>query len=110
MSKSKTARVGDTPGLIWMSRSNAAAPSSSADFDCRYVSPKEAARYLGLSVFSIYRLVQRRAIPFIPLHPSGISPTSRPSVRFDLQALDAWMKKHTVKPLAEYVDERATNE
>jgi predicted DNA-binding transcriptional regulator AlpA len=78
----------------------------------RYVSPKQAAQYRGLSVFSIYRLVERRAIPFIPLCPSGTKaqPMSRPSVRFDVQALDAWMKKQTTKPVSEYVDERTTNE
>jgi len=104
MSKSKNGSV--ILRFIGMSR------TSPADFDCRYVSPKEAARYLGLSVFSIYRLVQRRAIPFIPLHPSGsrTNPVSRASVRFDLQALDTWMKKCTVRPSAEYVDERTTNE
>ena len=78
----------------------------------RYLSPKQAAMYLGLSVFSIYRLVERRAIPFVPLYPSGSArkPTKRPSVRFDIEALDSWMKKQTVKPAAEYVDERTTNE
>ncbi len=76
----------------------------------RYLTPKQAASYLGLSVFSIYRLVERRAVPFIPLHPSerrGKSP-GRASVRFDIEALDAWMKKQTVKPSAEHVDERIT--
>jgi predicted DNA-binding transcriptional regulator AlpA len=74
----------------------------------RYVNPKEAAAYLGLSVFSIYRLVERRAIPFVPLYPSSTSAQAkrRASVRFDIEALDAWMRKQTVKPLAEYIDER----
>jgi excisionase family DNA binding protein len=74
----------------------------------RYLSPKQAAAYLGLSVFSVYRLVKRRAIPFIPLYPSGRSglPTRRPSVRFDIQALDTWMRKQTVRSATDYVDER----
>ena len=74
----------------------------------RYVSPRQAASYLGLSVFSIYRLVERRAIPFIPLYPSGKTATGlrRASVRFDLQALDGWMRKQTIKPATDYVDER----
>jgi len=71
----------------------------------RYVSARQAAAYLGISVFSVYRLVERRAIPFIPLHPSGEIHTGRPSVRFDLQALDSWMQKQTVKPLANFIDE-----
>jgi len=78
----------------------------------RYLSAKQAAMYLGISVFSVYRLVERRAIPFVPLYPSGNTrkPTKRPSVRFDIEALDRWMKKQTIKPAAEYIDERATNE
>lgn len=76
----------------------------------RYLSPRDAARYLGLSVFSVYRLVERRAIPFIPLHPSGPRAPGRASVRFDVQALDAWMRKQTVKPHTEQVDERTGNE
>src|SRR5262249_22646828 len=74
----------------------------------RYVTAKQAAQYLGLSIFSIYRLVERRAIPFIPLHPSGNMPTqpTRPAIRFDIEALDSWMRKQTVKATAEYIDER----
>lgn len=74
----------------------------------RYLSPKQAAVYLGLSVFSIYRMIERRAIPFVPLRPSGPvdDAPSRPSVRFDIEALDAWMRKQTVKPATEHVDER----
>jgi excisionase family DNA binding protein len=71
----------------------------------RYLSPKQAAVYLGLSVFSVYRLVERRALPFIPLHPSGTG-TKRASVRFDVEVLDNWMRKQTIKPCREYVDER----
>ena len=71
----------------------------------RYVNAKQAAAYLGVSVFSVYRLVERRAIPFIPLHPSGPAETGRASVRFDLHALDGWMQKQTVKPLANFIDE-----
>jgi predicted DNA-binding transcriptional regulator AlpA len=76
------------------------------DASIRYVSAKQAAVYLGLSVFSIYRLVERRAIPFIPVYPSGArgKPASRASVRFDMQALDAWMQKQVVKPVATFVD------
>ena len=78
----------------------------------RYLTPKQAAIYLGLSVFSIYRFIERRAIPFIPLFPSGAAAerAHRPSVRFDIEALDVWMKKQVVKSMAEYVDERQSNE
>jgi hypothetical protein len=74
----------------------------------RYLSPKQAADYLSLSVFSVYRLVERRAIPFVPLYPSRSTGklSSRPLVRFDREALDVWMRRQTVKPSAEHVDER----
>ena len=70
----------------------------------RYISAKQAAVYLGISVYSVYRLVERRAIPFVPLHPSGIGAGGRPSVRLDVHELDAWMQRQTVKPLAEFID------
>ena len=74
----------------------------------RYLSPRQAAAYLGVSVFSVYRLVERRAIAFIPLRPSHVTrkASNRPSIRFDIEALDAWMRKQTVKPAADYIDER----
>ena len=72
----------------------------------RYLSAKQAATYLGVSVFSVYRLVERRAIPFIPVYPSGTGGRSlkRPSIRFDVHALDAWMQKQAIKPAAEFID------
>jgi predicted DNA-binding transcriptional regulator AlpA len=84
-------------------------PQNSVDAP-RYLTPKQAAHYLGLSVFSIYRLIERRAVPFVPLFPSGAAKQSsrRASVRIDIQMLDAWMKKQTVKPLTQYVDERTS--
>jgi hypothetical protein len=80
--------------------------------ETRYFSAKQAAKYLGVSVFSIYRLIERRSIPFIPLHPSRSNgrATVRASVRLDRVALDAWMRKQTVKPSPEHVDERTGNE
>jgi excisionase family DNA binding protein len=115
MTNSETPPRGDGSDCMISIRSvsgGAGHPLSEDRIEVRYLSPKQAARYLGLSVFSIYRLVERRAIPFIPLYPSGTKTTSssRASVRFDSQALDAWMRKQTVKPSPEYVDERTTNE
>lgn len=64
----------------------------------RYVDTQEAADYLGISRWTLYRLVQRREIPFIPI--SGDSATSiRCLVRFDTIALDLWMKKRAVTPV-----------
>ena len=64
----------------------------------RYFTPKEAAAYLGLSVWSLYRLVGRRKIPFIPLRPSRTgSNAGRISIRFDVVELDRWMHKQAVR-------------
>jgi predicted DNA-binding transcriptional regulator AlpA len=75
----------------------------------RYLAPKDAAAYLSLSVWSLYRLVERRAIPFIPLRPSadGSHAQGRASLRFDVAALDAWMRKQTVRPVSEAIDPRS---
>lgn len=56
----------------------------------RYMDPKQAGDYLGVSKWTIYRLVDDRAsgIPFIKI---------RSILRFDPLALDEWMKKSTVK-------------
>jgi excisionase family DNA binding protein len=74
----------------------------------RYLTPKQAAQYLGLSVFSVYRLVNRRVLPFIPVRPTaeGTSSKRRALLRFDIQALDAWMKKQAVRPIVEAIDDR----
>ncbi len=73
--------------------------------DARYLTAKQTAAYLGISVFSIYRLVERRAVPFIPLHPSKAGFKQRPAIRFDVQALDIWMRAQTVKPMTAFIDE-----
>lgn len=67
----------------------------------RYLTCEQAATYLALSKWSLYRLVNQRQIPFIPLKPS-ITPSQgakRPTLRFDIRALDAWMENQTVKSL-----------
>ena len=76
----------------------------------RYLNARQAARYLSLSIFSIYRLVERRAIPFVPLYPSGKARETSPrsSIRFDIEALDFWMKSQTIKSLGEHIDERTS--
>ena len=64
----------------------------------RYFKPQEAANYLGISVWSLYRLVNRRSIPFIALHPSNSNSShGRASLRFDAVALDRWMQKQVVR-------------
>lgn len=72
----------------------------------RYLSPRQAATYLGMSVWSLYRLVSRRAVPFIPLRPGrrGVSSSGRASLRFDSVALDSWMRRQTIKVVDDSVD------
>lgn len=76
----------------------------------RYLTPQQAAKYLGLSVWSVYRLVGRRAIPFIALKPSGPgNGDGRASMRFDSIALDRWMQKHVVPAVPEQIDLQTRN-
>ena len=70
----------------------------------RYMTPRQTANYLGLSVWSLYRLVGRRAIPFIALRPSHSGAgAGRASLRFDATTLDRWMQKQTVRAVGEEV-------
>jgi excisionase family DNA binding protein len=54
----------------------------------RYLNIQEAAQYLRISKWAIYKMVDRRQIPFIPI--------GRP-LRFDMKTLDEWMSKRTIK-------------
>lgn len=67
----------------------------------RFLDINEAAHYLSLSKWSLYRLVELRQVPFIPLSPSERpgKAARRPSLRFDIKALDRWMEKKTINPL-----------
>lgn len=65
----------------------------------RFLTCVQAARYLSLSKWSLYRLVAQRKVPFIPLSPSHPErgDINRPTIRFDVKALDRWMESKTVK-------------
>lgn len=68
----------------------------------RYMTVIEAADYLGMSKSSLYRMVENRMVPFIPLSPTKVGAAiRRPSLRFDVQALDKWMERKVIKPLPE---------
>jgi excisionase family DNA binding protein len=56
--------------------------------DKRYLDVLELASYVGLSRWFIYKMVQRRQIPFIPFGRV---------VRFDRQQVDLWMNQRMVK-------------
>jgi len=51
------------------------------------LNPRGVARVLGLSVGHIYRLVQRREIPFVRVGGS---------IRFRVESLDGWIARNEV--------------
>jgi excisionase family DNA binding protein len=55
----------------------------------RYLSPKELSEYLGISIQTIYEWTSQRRIPFVKL--------SR-LVKFDITAIDDWMKSQREEP------------
>lgn len=55
----------------------------------RLIDAKAAAVYTGLSHHTVYTMVSQRRIPYIKVGRL---------VRFDLDALDAWLAQHTVLP------------
>lgn len=68
--------------------------------DKRYLSTNELSDYLGISKWSLYKLVQRRSIPFIPIVIEGSGKgAGKNLVRFDILEIDKWMKKRAVTPL-----------
>ena len=64
----------------------------------RYLDVQGAAAYLHISRWTLYKLVERRRIPFIPIHPAAEGQTKRAIVRFDALALDRWMAAQSVNP------------
>ena len=61
----------------------------------RLLSIDEAAIYTGVSVYTLYKMVSQRRIPYIKVG-------SR--LKFDLALLDGWLKQHTVLPIISKVD------
>lgn len=64
----------------------------------RYLTVAEAASYLCVSRWTLYKLVDRRLIPFISIGTNGQA-SARNLVRFDVKALDQWMEKKAITPL-----------
>jgi len=56
----------------------------------RFLTIKEAAAYTGLAVSTLYKMVGRRQIPYIKMGSL---------VKFDLAALEKWIKSQTVMPM-----------
>lgn len=61
----------------------------------RFLNVQELANYLGLSRWTIYSLVNKREIPFIPL--------SRKALRFDRGHIDKWMERKEIRTSADFV-------
>lgn len=57
----------------------------------RYIGVKDVARFLGVSRWSIWRLVKEQEIPFSPV---------RKAIRFDKEEIVSWMKRRRVAPRA----------
>jgi excisionase family DNA binding protein len=56
----------------------------------RLLDVEQAARYIGLSPHTIYTMVSQRRIPYVKVGRL---------TKFDLKALDAWIRKHSVMPV-----------
>jgi excisionase family DNA binding protein len=55
----------------------------------RLIDVESLAEYVGLSPHTIYTMVSQRRIPFVKVGRL---------TKFDLQAIDAWILQHSVKP------------
>ncbi len=70
----------------------------------RYLNIVEAAAYLRMSRWYLYKMVERRRVPYIPMPFCGDEPLismkrSKKAVRFDALALDKWMMEKVITPL-----------
>jgi excisionase family DNA binding protein len=56
----------------------------------RLLDVEQAAKYIGLSRHTIYTMVSQRRIPYVKVGRL---------TKFDLKAMDTWIKRHTVMPM-----------
>ena len=56
----------------------------------RLLTATEVGEYTGLSVHTIYTMVSQRRIPFVKMGRL---------TKFDKDTLDAWITRHSVKPI-----------
>ena len=57
----------------------------------RLLSVREVAEYTGLSVHTLYTMTSQRRIPYVK---------AGRLTKFDLKAIDSWIERNSVKPLA----------
>jgi excisionase family DNA binding protein len=63
--------------------------------DKRFMDIDELAEYLGISRWTVYKLISKRRLPFIPI--------SKRTFRFDRLKIDQWMEKQGIKAVMECV-------
>ncbi len=61
-----------------------------------YFNIKEVSEYIGFSKRSIYGLVARRQIPFIPL--------SDKALRFSRASIDKWLARKEIKTVEDHIN------
>lgn len=59
----------------------------------QYLTLSALCEYLSVSKWTIYRLINNREIPFVAI--------GKRVYRFDREAIDEWMKKNSMKTVAE---------
>jgi len=58
--------------------------------DKRFLDIKELAKYLGISISTLYDWINQRKIPYVKI--SNL-------VRFDLNEIDKWIEEKRIKPI-----------
>ncbi len=64
-------------------------PKAESSIKTRLIDVGGLAEYVGLSTHTIYTMVSQRRIPYVKVGRL---------TKFDLQAIDAWINQHSVKP------------
>lgn len=67
--------------------------SASISLSKRYLTMHQICEYLSCSKWTIYRLIDKREIPFAAI--------GKRAYRFDQDAIDKWMQDRTMKTTAE---------
>lgn len=61
---------------------------------CSLLSPVELARILNISKATVYRLIEKRSLPFFKVGGS---------IRFDTKDINAYLGKNRIKPVDEII-------
>ncbi len=80
-----------TAGTERTNRIRVATGTGSQQITRRLFTIREIAEYTGLSAYTLYNMTSQRRIPFVKVGRL---------VKFDLKVIDAWIERHSVKPLS----------